>query len=299
MLGENDTEFRGKVVGGSEVSALFGVNPWLTHFELWHRKNGTLETPEFGGNERIEAGIYLEPSIIQWACDKWGYVPTDDKLKLYDNTIDLGGHVDKRVICPERGPGVLEIKTVDQFIFRDWGDEPPLNYQLQGQTYMGLAGVGWCDIVYLVGGNHLDRFQMQFRPKLYAEIKKRVADFWQSIDAQTPPKPDYNNDGEALANLYRSSADTTADLTHDNMAPDACARYLSLSAQITQLTKERDAAKAELLDKIGENARALIPGYKLWMTDVKGVDDRPAQPDEIIKGRKAYRKINVKDVKNV
>jgi predicted phage-related endonuclease len=285
-----------KVVGGSEVSALFGVNPWLTHFELWHLKNGTIQS-DFKDNERIEAGRYLEDAIITWACDRWGYKRTDEPLWLTDRERRIGGHIDCRVICPERGPGILEVKTVDSLQFRDWEGEPPLNYQFQGQTYMGLTGDKWCDIVYLVGGNHLDRFQMEFRPKLYAEIQKRVVAFWQSIKDGTPPKPNYNEDGDTLARLYRSSTDTTIDLTLDNLAPDACQRYLSLSSQITQLTKERDAAKAELLDKVGENARALIPGFKLWMTDVKGSDDRIAEPGEVIKGRKPYRKVNVKEVK--
>ena len=293
---DDDKQFRGKVVGGSEVSALFGVNPWLTEFELWHFKKGTLEN-DFKMNERIEAGIYLEDEIVKWACDRWGYVVQDLPLKLYDNENRLGGHLDKRVICPERGPGILEVKTVDGLQFRDWGDEPPLNYQLQGQTYQGLAGGCWCDIIYLVGGNSLDRFQMEFRPKLYAEIQRRTRAFWQSIADNKPPKPDYNQDGEALAHLYRRSPNELIDLTADNLMPDACHRYVTLSAQINQLKKEQDAAKAELLDKIGPHAKALVPGYRVWMNDIAEIPDRPCLPDEIIKGRKPYRKINVKEVK--
>lgn len=69
----NEDTFRAAHIGASEVAALFEASPWLTRFELWHRKNGTVATPEFGGNNRVEAGIRLERAVLDWACDEYGY----------------------------------------------------------------------------------------------------------------------------------------------------------------------------------------------------------------------------------
>ena len=54
---------RAKHVGGSETAALFGEHPFLTKFELWHRKIGNLPSPDFSDNSRIFWGQTLEPAV--------------------------------------------------------------------------------------------------------------------------------------------------------------------------------------------------------------------------------------------
>src|SRR3546814_11306540 len=53
LAGDGDDAFRSSVVGASEVSALFGCNPWLTEFELFHRKTGTIATPDRSEERRV------------------------------------------------------------------------------------------------------------------------------------------------------------------------------------------------------------------------------------------------------
>lgn len=295
QLGDGDDAFRAKVVGGSEVSALFDANPWLTHFELWHRKNGTIATPDFGGNDRIEAGIRLEPVIIDWACDKWGYAKRQTPRRL-SNGKGLGGHPDQCVICPERGKGLLEVKMVDWLQFKAWGDEPPLHYLLQGNTYAGLEGVLWFDLIVLVGGNDLRRFQYEFRPKLHAEAERRTCMFWASIKLNAPPRPDYTRDLDPLSELYRDGTADTVDLTGDNLAATAAAEYLAADEAVKVAEKRREAAKAELVDKMGKASEALLSGFMVRASTVAAVPDREAVAGEIIRGRKAYRRYTVKEV---
>lgn len=294
-LGDGDDAFRTRAVGGSEVSALFDANPWLTRFELWHRKKGNIATPDFGGDERIEAGIRLEPVIIDWACDKWGYIKQPTPVRL-DNGKGLGGHPDQAATCPERGDGLLEVKTADWLQAKGWGDEPPLHYQLQAMTYMGLAGAPWADIVMLVGGNELRRFQIAFRPKLFAEIERRTVAFWQSIAANEPPPADYSRDLGPLTELHRNGTDEIVDLTGDNLAAIAAAEYLAADQAMKLAEARRDAAKAELVDKMGDASAALINGFAFRATTVAATPDREAQPGEIIRGRKAYRRYTCKEI---
>jgi predicted phage-related endonuclease len=58
----SDAAFRASVVGASEVAALFDASPWLTKFELWHRKAGNIAVPDFNaadasGKPRTSASI--------------------------------------------------------------------------------------------------------------------------------------------------------------------------------------------------------------------------------------------------
>lgn len=298
-LSDQDDDFRAQHVGASEVAALFDASPYLTHFELYHRKAGTIATPDFmadgaANNERIEAGIRLEPAIIDWACDKWGYLDCDTPRNL-SNGAGLGGHPDKFVHCPQRGDGVLEIKTADWLVAKKWGDEPPLHYLLQAQVYAGLAGVKWVDVVVLVGGNDLRRFTYEFRPSLFAEIEARVTAFWQSIRAGDPPKPDFARDGDTLAQVLGEPADEVADLRRDNEADHLAVEWLAAKADVKAAETRAEEAKTALLLKIGNAGRALLPTHRITAGMTKGTEDRPAVEGEIIKGRKGYRQFLLKE----
>jgi predicted phage-related endonuclease len=294
VLGNPDPQFRGSHVGASEVAALFDCSPYVTHFELWHRRKGSIATPDLSDNERAEWGIRLEPAIIQAAADRWGYTlePTPERL---DNGKGLGGHPDQ-LASDERGQGIIEVKTADWLVFKQWGDEPPTHYLLQAMAYAGLSERQWCDVIVLVGGNRLERFCYDFRPKIYAEIEKRVADFWQSIEANKPPPADYTRDLDTIVDLNRDAGENHLDLTGDNLANDAAAQFLWAREQRLSAEKREDEAKAELLDKLGAASSATLNGFTIRATAVAAIPDRPAEPGEIIKGRKAYRRLTVKEL---
>lgn len=292
-LGDPDHEFRSTHVGASEVAALFECSPYVTRFELWHRRKGNIASPDLSDNERAEWGLRLEPAIIAAAADRYGYQLEETPRRL-SNGKGLGGHPDA-LASDERGPGIIEIKTADFLVFRSWGTEPPTHYLLQAMAYAGLADRKWCDIIVLVGGNRLERFCYDFRPKIYAEIERRVVDFWQSIEANDPPPADYTRDLETITELYREGTEEVVDLTADNLAHEAAAAFLFAKEARLEAEKREDAAKAELLDKLGAASTAMLNGFTVRCTTVAAMPDRPAEPGEIIKGRRAYRRLTVKE----
>jgi predicted phage-related endonuclease len=300
----DEAKFRASHVGASEAAALFDCSPYLTRFELWHRKAGNIDTPEFNAladdgtpeNERIYWGVRLEAAIIEAAKERYGYEDREQLNKL-TNGRGLGGHPDRRVICPQRGPGILEIKTADWLVFKQWGDEPPAHYLIQSQAYQGLDGVAWGDVLVLVGGNRLERFCYDFRPKIYAEIERRVADFWRSVEANDPPPADYARDLDTISALYREGMGDVVDLTADNLAHEAAAAFLFAKEARLEAEKREDAAKAELLDKLGVASTATLNGFLVRATTVAAIPERAAEPGEIIRGRKAYRRLTVKEAK--
>lgn len=298
----DDAKFRASHVGASEVAALFDCSPYLTHFELWHRKAGNIATPEFNAlhdgtpeDERIYWGVRLEAAIIEAAKERYGYTDREQVGSL-TNEHGLGGHPDRRVICPQRGPGVLEIKCADWLVRKQWGDEPPMHYLVQSQAYQGLDGVTWGDVLVLVGGNKLERFCYDFRPKIYGEIEKRVETFWQSVEANDPPPADYTRDLDTIADLYREGNDETVDLTADNLAHEAAAAFLFAKEARLEAEKREDAAKAELLDKLGPASTAILNGFTVRAATVAAIPERIAEPGETISGRRAYRRITVKEL---
>jgi hypothetical protein len=302
---ESEAAFRAAHVGASEVAALFDCSPYLTRFELWHRKAGNIATPAFNHiaddgtpeDERIYWGVRLEAAIIAAAKERYGYTERKRAERL-TNGKGLGGHPDRRVVCPERGPGVLEIKTADWLVRKEWGDEPPAHYLLQSQAYQGLDGVQWGDVLVLVGGNRLERFPYTFRAKIYAEIERRVEEFWQSIAAKQAPPADYTRDLPTIGDLYREGDDSVVDLTGDNLAPAAAAAFLFSREERLAAEQREEAAKAELLDKMGHASIALMDGFIARATTVAAVPPTEITADMIgqtIGGRKAYRRLTIKE----
>jgi predicted phage-related endonuclease len=302
ILSDGDDTFRASHVGASEVAALFDASPFLTHFELWHRKQGNIATPDFmadgaANNERIEAGIRLEPTIIEWACDRWHYQRRETPKNL-SNGNGLGGHPDQLVTCPERGPGLLEVKTADWLVAKKWGDEPPLHYLLQTQAYIGLAGCQWGDVVVLVGGNQLQRFQYDFRPAIFAEIEARVTAFWQSVRANDPPKPDFARDGATLTEILGEPTEEVIDLRRDNEADHLACDFLAAKAEIRAAEQRAEEAKNALLLKIGNAGVALLPAHRLTANQTKGSSGTLITAEHVgttIGARKGYRRFDLKE----
>lgn len=296
-----DEEFRAAHVGASEVAALFpetGGSPWVTQFELWHRKRGNVATPDFAGNERMLWGVLLEPVILDEACRRYGWERVETPKRL-SNGKGLGGHPDRFVRRPSDGKiGCVEAKAVDWLQYKNWGDEPTLPYLIQPQTYCGLGGLEWCAIVVLVGGNELNPWEFDFRPRLYAEIQRRTEAFWASIRANKPPKPDYGRDRPTISALFDDPAETVVDLMLDNRATYACADYLAAHEDEKAAKARKEAAAAELLDKLGDNVAGRVDGFTLRAPLIAEIPDRKITADMIgdtITGRKAHRRIYVKE----
>lgn len=300
-----DLTFRASVVGASEVAALFDASPWLTRFELHHRKAGTIATPEFNAtrpdgtpeNERVHWGVELEQIIVKEACRRWGYVPLDTPHVL-DNGKGLGGHPDQ-LVTDNGEKVVLEIKTADWLVAKKWGDEPPLNYLLQNMAYQGLAGCVRGDMIVLVGGNELRRFQYDFRPTLYAEIERRVVEFWHGVRAGDAPDPDFARDGRVITEVLGEPDDTLADLRGDNSADDLAVSFLEAKARAKAADADAEEAKNRLLMKIGAAGSALLGCHRIGCNQTKGSPGTLITPDHVgttIGARKGYRRFDVKEI---
>lgn len=242
-------------IGASEVAALFGCQAdyQLSHFALWQVKAGRIPAPEVNG-ERPAWGLRLEGVIADavaaekgWAIEPGGFIehPTVPGLSC---TLDF-------VATRGEGPGCLECKNADWLSHkRQWAGEPPMHIGLQLQHQLAVTGHQWGAVACLVGGNHLEVYEFGRRPKIIAEIERRVAAFWQSVrDGIEPPTDASSSTAAALRSLFPDSVpEKEHDATGDNEFGD---RLMSLK----QARLEKAAAEATeraaanwLLRRIGD-----------------------------------------------
>ena len=298
-------DLRARHVGGSEVAALFDLPAdqrpgyMMTRFALWHVKAGNAPPPHVG-NPRVAWGLKLEAVIAEaaaetegWTFDKGGYV-SDATTPGLGCTLDFVIHSDPA----ESGPGALECKNTDWMVHRrSWtDDEPPIHILLQLQHQLAATGYTWGAVAALVGGNDLKIYRYRARPRLIADIRKRVTEFWRSIDEGREPPPDGSDSATAILRaLYSSPADEIADMEADIEFADWCKKFREASDGMASANKQRDEAQNHIVSRLGNYQKARSMGYFVNLSIGKATPDRPAKPGEIIKGRKGPRTLHVKE----
>lgn len=257
---------RSRHVGASEIAALFGLSTHTSLFELWHRKAGNLPEVDLSGNNRVEAGIFLEPSIAAWIAHRTGWkVRKVRRYCAHPTVAGMGASPDYEIVGHPKGRGTLQIKNVDALAYLDWQDgQPPMAFQLQVQHEIACGGYAWGALGVLVGGNDPKVFEYDRHPAAIAKIEAAVIEFWRTVHEGIEPKPDFERDLAAIEELYAvADLGKVADLNDNSAFADACARYVAASARETEATKAKDAAKAEILSIQEDAALAVTKGFKV------------------------------------
>lgn len=295
---------RARHVGGSEIAALFDLpaadtpNYMLTRFALWHIKAGNAPQPRVDPI-RPAWGLRLETIIADaaahqegWKISKGGYVQ-DTTTPGLGCTLDFEIESDPS----EDGPGCLEAKNVDWMVFRrSWtAAEPPVHILLQLQHQLAATGYSWGCVAGLVGGNDLRIYRYKARPKLIQEIRRRVAEFWESIDHKREPPVD-GSDGASsvLRSLYPEIADDAIDMTGVNEWPEAVAEFMAAARERKNANEVYDLAKNRVAALLADHKRAYGAGYSVSTAITAEIPDRPAMPGEIIRGRAEARRYSAK-----
>ena len=296
-------QMRSRHVGGSEVAALFDSSPYLTRFQLWHVKRGSLAPEDLSGNERVAAGNYMEPAIAAWASEKWG-VPLR-KFQGYAKHERVAGMGCTPDYITESGDLLVQIKNVDGLQFRrEWEAEgdtiatAPLHILLQVQHELAVTGIPAAWLVACVGGNRLCRMEIAPRPITIAKLEAEVAAFWQSVESGKEPKIDFEKDAATIAAIHSAASDPVAaiDLSSNNRAHEICANYIAAAEAEKSATAAKDAAKAELLTLIGDAGKATVGDFTIAATNVAATKGKPITPEMVgmlIGVRKGYRRFSI------
>lgn len=269
-------------ITSTDIAALFDCSPYITRFELWHRKRDGV-AGEFEPTERMRWGNRLESAIADGVAEESGSLvrPMKDYRRLPD--LRLGSSFDYQIIAVDdeapadwprdaaagNNPGILEIKNVDGLQFRDgWiiddGEgnkdiEAPLHIELQVQHQMLVSGYRWAVIAALVGGNEVKLIYRKADEQVHRAILKRAAQFWTSIDAGDEPAPDFARDLDTIQRLYGiAEPGKLVDLTSDQRVAELVEQHYELGQVIRDQQKDREALKAELLTLIGDAEKVLV-----------------------------------------
>ena len=267
---------RTKDVTSTEVSALYGLSPYLSEFELFHQKRDGVVV-KIEPNERMRWGNRLEAAIAHGAAEDQGW--EIDKLNVYmrDSAARIGSSFDFEIKSKSDGPGILVIKNVDWLQYnRNWIDdgngniEAPEHIELQIQHQMEVSGYAWCALVALVGGNEQKVVLRNRDREIGKDIRQRVGDFWQRIQNNTPPAADYTMDAEFMIKQLHNKAMDGLIAEADAALEDLIKQYVFVNKEASDLEKIKTQYKAQILERIGQASKVVTSFGSLSTGEVKG-----------------------------
>jgi putative phage-type endonuclease len=265
--------WRANDVTGTEASALVGLNPHLTHMELFARKTG-VTMPLDIDNTAMRRGRLLEDVVARaFLEENPGYKVTKANLYLRAPLLRLGASLDYLFVDPQGRKGPLENKTVASHIFKkQYTDQtPPTHHILQCLVQMMLLNspVGKLAVLIVDGYRfELHTYNIPRHPAAERRIQDAVAQFWSDIEAGRTPNIDYTRDGSLLPVLFPHHVEgKVVDLRGDNTLPVLLDEHEQLRDEIAAKEKRKKAIETELKYKMGDAEAALLAGWRITHRD--------------------------------
>lgn len=170
-------------IGGSEASAIVGMNPYLSNVELWEIKTGQVIPEDISDKPYVKYGTQAEFHLRElFALDfpeyKVDYI--ENNIFLNDQYPFAHASLDGWLIDQDGRKGILEIKTTNilQSMQKEkWNHRIPDNYYIQILHYLMVTGF---DFAILKG-----QLKSEFNGDIYLQTKHykiERADVQEDID---------------------------------------------------------------------------------------------------------------------
>jgi predicted phage-related endonuclease len=279
-------KIRAAHVSSTESSALFGMNPYSTAFELAVLKK-SLDTTEYEKNERMEWGLRLQRAIADGISDTYGvkiravngYASRTPEARIgasFDfeivgnGAIGFKGDPILRELWEKKGPGVLEIKNVDAWIFKQqWQEvdgqiEAPAHIELQVQHQLECIEREWAAIGILVGGNRQVLIVRERDRAVGTAIRGKTEAFYAMLDKGDMPPVTLPQDAEIIRKIYGYAEPGSV---RDLQGAAADAELHQLVANHNEATQLKSAAEKHHKSTVAALMMALGTAEKVLFDD--------------------------------
>lgn len=282
MTHEQWLEERRKGIGGSDIGAIMGLNPYKSALEVWHEKVKGY-TKEEKENIAAELGIYLE-SWLAGKFKKW-FAKNNNGVNIEPQRMPyILVHPDYPYIRCNldfvfEDPTILETsaiecKTTNEFARDDWGeDKIPDSYYLQGQQQLLITGYQRVYFPYLIGNRRFDVLVIERNESVIENIIKTATDFWNNyVLKQIPPAPDGSiSAARILDELYSTEEKgKIVEFEPEGTEMKLLEKYEEFNFKKKTLEGDMDLIKQQLKAKMGKAEIAIAGRHKItWKEQVR------------------------------
>ena len=171
-----------KGIGGSEISAILGINPYSTPYDIWLNKT---QGKEIEDNDAMWWGRKDEPNIAELFALKTGFTIVEPEKPYYVKDEIFIASPDRFYKNGTNSLHVLECKSTTKFI----EDDAEPSHYAQLQWYLGITDCKSGAVAYRIG-HELKTFYYA-KDEIYIEAMQTAAiDFWNNhILTGIPPEP--------------------------------------------------------------------------------------------------------------
>lgn len=234
---------RRKGIGGSDVSAILGVNEYITPYQLWLDKTG--KEPNEPENEAMRRGKILEPAVVEFWCQETGFNVLPEsadphKIERHPNHPFLFGSPDRVYLDAEGRKGILECKTT---ILNVDPEEMPKSWFCQVQWYMGITGHQMAEVCWLGKYFKVGRVQYSFVPDFFEDMVQRAIAFREMhILADIPPAV---TDSEDIKKMFKKHlTGKVVEATAETV--EAVAKLKAVKEEAKRIEKEQKQLEDQL-----------------------------------------------------
>ena len=253
-------ELRRTGVGGSDVAAILGLDPYKSAYEVWLDKTGIELADDAGA--AAGWGTRLEPVIADHFAAETGLHVRRHPVVVQDPSRPHAlANVDRLVAEAEnvQAHALLECKSTGAYLAHRWENGCADYAALQAYHYLDVTGLDRAYVAVLIGGNDYRHFLLERDDELMAAIRESVDLFWQSVLDKVPPPVDGSKRTRELLEALHPSSEpaTVVDLS------DRADEVLELRRQHTALKATAKSAS--------DQAEAIANQLRAWIGDAEGV----------------------------
>jgi putative phage-type endonuclease len=269
MSHEEWLEHRRQSIGGSDASAILGMNQYTSPYTVWADKLGKLPPKE--DNEAMRIGRDLEDYVAKRFTEETGKkVRRENNIIINPDIPFAHANVDRMVVGEDAG---FEAKTTSVLNLKKFKNgEYPETYYVQCVHYMMVTGCKRWYLGVLILGVGFKQFVIERDEGEINALRKSEEEFWQYVERQTPPPADGSKStSDTITAIYPDSNEGHVNL----MAyEDRLSQYIALGKQIDELKTLRDDVANGIKSFMGEAGRGESNRYKVtWSSSARSTFD--------------------------
>jgi len=175
-------------IGGSEVGAILGIDPFNSPYKVWLSKTGREDNSV--SNKYTEAGNILEGAVAEFfqRATKNRIIKASEKQQVWKHPTHEWalGMTDRIYLSKDKvGRGVLECKTTQAQL-----DKAHDTWFTQLQWYLGVTGFSYGAVAWLERGLDFKYNEFEFDPDYFNFCIEEVGKFWEvNVKGDIPPEP--------------------------------------------------------------------------------------------------------------
>jgi putative phage-type endonuclease len=249
-------------IGSSDAPAIVGALP-----DAWRRGPLEVYLEKIGEAEArppsiaMRRGTLLEPLVAQLYAEAQPdrtVSDADGRMFRSREHPHLLASPDRWVEDPERGLGVLELKTSSVWASETWqGGAPPLHVQVQVQHQLLCLGAAWAAVAVLIGDEPIQTWDVPRDDAFLAVYVTHARAFWTAVERREPP-PAAAASLDTLKRLYPTVERRTIDLPAEAAAWHR--QRVEGEALEARGKAMKNDATAQLLGAMGAAEVGRVPG---------------------------------------